>query len=144
MSLYNMLHGYNPLTPLILGMIGKTHTDFARYRDCYIKNGRIIVHTRLGGGNRPDYIEEWQEMRADPLYITDEDDDFDYTYANIEYQIPAEYVEFCKHLEDVSDRPPPKEMWKKTLADLQNGKRTPGTEAALEIGKKISKLMEEG
>lgn len=93
MSLYNRLFGMNKDFAPLLGMIGVNMEYFERFRDIeLINNGTIIrVFTRLGGGNRTDYQENWKKIRSHPLYIKDYDDGFDETYAYIEFNIPEEY-----------------------------------------------------
>lgn len=87
MSLYNALFGENSESHVLLGMIGVNKEYFDRYRDVeLIEDGKKIrVFTRLGGGNREDYQETWDKIQSHKLYITDYDDDFDCTYAYIEY-----------------------------------------------------------
>lgn len=88
MSLYNMLFGMNPDSDKLLMLLGKSRDDFGRFRNVYMDNGYIVVHTRCGGGNREDYEEVFAEMSSHPWYSHDEDDDFDCTYADIFFKIP--------------------------------------------------------
>ena len=83
MSLYNMLFGMNSDADKILGFLGKTREDFGRFRNVYMEDGYIVVHTRCGGGNREDYESVFDEMREHPWYSHDADEDFDCTYADI-------------------------------------------------------------
>lgn len=100
MSLYNALFGENSESHVLLGMIGVNKEYFDRYRDVeLIEDGKKIrVFTRLGGGNREDYQETWDKIQSHKLYITDYDDDFDCTYAYIEYNIPEQYKETAKKM----------------------------------------------
>lgn len=121
MSLYNMLFNENQETNVLLGMLGLNKEFFARFRDIdLVKNGTIIrVFTRLGGGNRKDYEDEWKEIRNHLLYIDDYDDDYDETYAYIEFNIPEEYKETAKKMfkeEPLSFQ----EKFEKRLEDLKN------------------------
>ena len=52
MSFYNMLFGQNPASDVLLATLGLTRGSVGRFRDCYVKDGRICVYTRNGGGNR--------------------------------------------------------------------------------------------
>jgi hypothetical protein len=57
MGLYNMLHGTNPASGLLLRLAGFTNIhDVGRFRDAYVtlEDGEalIAVYTRNGGGNR--------------------------------------------------------------------------------------------
>lgn len=93
MSLYNMLFGQNPDAGKLLGLLGKTQDDFGRYRDVFIQDGYIVVHTRNGGGNRESYEYVFEEMSEHPWYSHDEDDDFDCTYANIYFKVPESTIQ---------------------------------------------------
>jgi hypothetical protein len=97
-GLYNMLFGENDKAGFLLGLLGKTAGDFGRYRDVYVTEDHIVVHTRCGGGNREDYEDVFEEMSTHPLYSYDEDDDFDCTYADIYFRHPDEYKEILKEM----------------------------------------------
>lgn len=100
MSLYNALFGKNEDKDVLLGMIGLTESFFERFRDIHlIKQGTVIrVFTRLGGENREDYEDTWEDITDHELYITDYDDDFDCTYAYIEFNIPEKFKETAKKM----------------------------------------------
>ena len=59
MSLYNMLFGMNPDANKLLSLLDAKQEDFGRFRNVYVEDGFIVVHTRCGGGNREDYFPEW-------------------------------------------------------------------------------------
>lgn len=90
MSLYNMVFGMNPDSNKLLEVLGKTQGDFGRFRNVYMEDGYIVVHTRNGGGNREDYEDVFDEMSEHPWYSHDEDDSFDCTYANIYFKMPED------------------------------------------------------
>lgn len=90
MSLYNMVFGMNPDSDKLLELLGKTAADFGRFRNVYMEDGYIVVHTRNGGGNREDYEDVFDEMSEHPWYSHDEDDSFDCTYANIYFKLPED------------------------------------------------------
>lgn len=115
MSLYNMFFGMNPDTDKLLSLLGKTRADFGRFRNVYMQDGYIVVHTRNGGGNRDDYEDVFDEMSEHPWYSHDEDDDFDYTYANIYFKLPEEekLMILLKGLEAGKN---PAEQWTELLA----------------------------
>ena len=113
MSLYNMLFGKNPMSNILLRILNLTENDCGRFRDAYIEKDKIVIYTRNGGGNRDhwDFLyEEYDEgedcpcpgciieykLPEHPNYITDYDDDFDCTYAYIEFSIPDKYKDFIK------------------------------------------------
>lgn len=99
MSMYNMLHGMNPATFLILPMLGKHPDNYPRFRDCFITDeeadveDKIIIYTRTGGGNRDGYEAENAAMQAMPTFVRDYDDPFDCTYANFVFDVPEEWKE---------------------------------------------------
>lgn len=87
MSLYNMLHGANPLSQVFLQWAGFTGTqDIPRFRDTYLTRHEdeivLGVYCRIGGGNREEYEDQIEDLRANPQYISDRDADVDYTYAH--------------------------------------------------------------
>ena len=114
MSLYNMLFGKNPFSVVLLKMLNLTEDDCGRFRDAFInENGNIVVCTRNGGGNREcwDWAEEYggdscncpgcvitNLLPEHPNYIKDYDDDFDCTYAYIEFSVPDVYKELIEAL----------------------------------------------
>lgn len=70
-----------------------------RFRDIYFQNEegsepKIILYTRNGGGNRDYYQYIFDLLENHPLYITDYDDDFDSTYAYIEFRAPESIIKF--------------------------------------------------
>ena len=96
MSMYHMMLGINPIAGPVLYTLGLESRDFGRFRDAWLtdKDGelKMVIHTRCGGGNRPDYEEMFGQMREHPLYSKDYDCDFDPTYANIEFHIPEDHL----------------------------------------------------
>jgi hypothetical protein len=103
MSLYNLLHGVNANSDILLKMLNLTKNDVGRFRDAYVsENDTICIYTRNGGGNREAYQEILDELSNHQNYITDYDDDFDCTYATIEFSVPD------KHKKEIDKMP--KEM----------------------------------
>jgi hypothetical protein len=92
MSLYNMVNGVNPLVAVCLGLLDLQPGDVGRFRDAYFMETdgepRIVVFTRNGGGNRDDYVDVFERLQQHPLYVRDWDDDYDCTYASIEFRVP--------------------------------------------------------
>lgn len=121
MSLYNMLFGTNEIAPLLLFILDLNQPDnkwdSGRFRDIYLnENGtRIILYTRNGGGNRrhwdlshskykegpdcpcPGCIITYK-LKKHPNYIRDYDDDFDSTYAYVEFGVPKQFREIAEGL----------------------------------------------
>ena len=116
MSLYNTLFGNNPNANEILSLLGKTQADFGRYRNVFVEEDYIIVHTRNGGDNREDYEYVFEEMSEHPWYSHDQDDDFDSTYANIYFKVPESAQ---KELINLNKGENPKEQWNNLFEKLK-------------------------
>jgi hypothetical protein len=140
MSFYNMVHGYTSMAPILLKILNLTPDNIPRFRDSYLQEGKIVVYTRTGGGNRdyyeneeecrrnyPEYFKEgsddnpsapWNDdLRAHPNYESDYDDDYDSTYASFYFTIPEEYKEF---LAEAPEETLPKEKWEAVYEKLRN------------------------
>lgn len=133
MTMYNMMFGQNPLSEIILASLGLTKRDVGRFRDCYVAEGKIVVYTRNGGGNR----ECWNQDKDDgecncpgctinfklpkhPFYISDEDDEFDSTYASIYFKFPEEYAAGLAAL-DSGETWDPDKRWLDLIEKIKNG-----------------------
>lgn len=94
MSLFNLFMGTNPFAGVLMRMAGVPKPrDIARLRDCYLdKQGYIVVLTRTGGGNRPDYEESNAALTAVPGFVDGLDWDQDSTYALWRYHVPEKYA----------------------------------------------------
>lgn len=144
MSFYNKLFNENEDFAPLLGMLGVNKEFFDRYRDVeLIENGeKIRVFTRLGGGNREGHEETWDKIQKHELYVRDYDDDFDETYAYIEFKVPDEFKDTAKKMfkgEPISF----KDKMKKEIEDMDK----PGTGAynrAQEIANILINAMEDG
>lgn len=178
MSLYNMLFGVNPATPILMAAlnldneapenwserlsalddgwngpdihseegrklmaeaIGMGFYPTGRFRDIYFENEgepKIILYTRNGGGNRDWYEYVFELLSKHPLYITDYDDDFDCTYAYIEFKAPDSVVKFFDgiktgKMESVSQK------FEKEIKAMSEGKQPPA-----EIMKMVEQIAE--
>ena len=143
MSLYNTLFGTNKEMPILLGMLGVNQEYFSRFRDAeLIKGGTIIrVFTRLGGGNRECYEETWNKIREHKFYKTDYDDNYDDTYAYIEFSIPNQLQETAKKMfkgEPLSF----KEKFEKELKEMSI-EGTDASKRADAIAQKFIKALED-
>jgi hypothetical protein len=96
MGLYNAVFGMHPKARDIVKSLGLTLESFERFRDAFVTNGEIAIYTRLGGRNRAAYQHVFETMRQHPLYLRDQDDDFDYTYCTFYFKIPDD----AQHLKD--------------------------------------------
>lgn len=112
MSLYNMLFGKNPSSDQLLGLLDATAGDFGRFRDVYVQDGFIVVHTRCGGGNREDYFPSWVEDHE--WYSHDEDCSFDETYADIYFKVPEDKMKTMVALLDQGHNP--SDAWNRVLS----------------------------
>lgn len=150
MSLYNMLFGVNPFSSVLLQMLGTSPYNIPRYRDCFLSEDgtEIIIHTRTGGGNRDAYEkggEYWEEGQSDndalrvlPGFKYDEDDDFDCTYANFHFDIPAAFHEQVVLLKDLGAIANPAERWQTMLNGLRSGDTSkPEVQRAIAVGEQI-------
>jgi hypothetical protein len=116
--MYNLVFGENvSQKEFLFKLLDKNSGDFGRYRDIYVTEDHIVVHTRCGGGNREDYEDVFAEMEFHPLYSHDEDDDFDCTYANFYFQHPKKFEEMLKEM--AKDTITPSEKWTALIASLR-------------------------
>lgn len=120
MSLYRLLHGVDPLAAVFRAMLGLDQPDgkwpTGRFRDIHLSGDgtRITVVTRNGGGNRDHWIFGYTSPAGEscrcpgciiqhllpkhPNYVRDWDDDFDATYAYVEFSVPVELAEVCRKM----------------------------------------------
>lgn len=120
MSLYNMVFGMNPDSDKLLALLDATREDFGRFRNVYMRDGYIIVHTRCGGGNREDYFPDWVEDH--PWYSHDEDDSFDCTYADIYFKVPENHADFIAIM-NLEEGKKPSEQWAELLGAMEAMKK---------------------
>jgi len=117
MSLFNMVFGENPSSEKLLEVLNLTKGDFGRYRDVFVEDGFIVVHTRCGGGNREDYEDVFEDASEHPWYVRDEDCDFDSTYANIYFKVPDDQMKtFVSLLEQGQN---PEDSWNTFFKDIK-------------------------
>ena len=139
MSFYNILHGMNYLTPVLLAILDidqkGSRWNSGRFRDIYLNEDgtKIILFTRNGGGNRESYFPD--DIRKHSNYLTDYDDDFDSTYAYIEFSVPKGFKRLIKKL---STGEKPKSLKQKTDKYLEKLKK-----GEIEIPEQIKQVFEE-
>ncbi len=98
MNLYNMISGFNPLSILLIPMLGDKHTDeYPRFRDAFMQDeehpeydGYIHIFTRVGGGNRNQGYGE-EELMQHPNFVDTFDDLYDCTYATYVFSVPDKW-----------------------------------------------------
>lgn len=115
-GLYNMMFGEHDHADMLLACLGFTKGDCGRYRSCYIDDGKIVIHTRNGGGNREEYQDTIDTLAEHPDYLYDEDDSFDCTYANIYFRFPEKHKEMLSALPNDET---PSDKWQKLFEALK-------------------------
>lgn len=98
MSLYNLLFGHNPNSDIILAILELKKSDIERFRNCGFTDDGIYIYTRTGGGNRESYPNE--KLINSKYYISDEDEEYDCTYATYYFSIPDEIKEDIEKFKD--------------------------------------------
>lgn len=86
-----MIFGKNPQSALLLAVVGLREHDVDRFRDISVSEDgtKLLVYTRTGGGNRPDYPNV--AMRKRKEWLSSVDDDFDSTYCTDDLSIPERW-----------------------------------------------------
>jgi len=133
MSMYGLLFVRNPLSNLILAMLDLTTEDVGRFRDVFISEGKIAVYTRNGGGNRDCWNDGEKEdchcpgciithhLPKHPNYLSDEDDNFDCTYATIYFSFPEQYKVILEAMD--TGKFNPDEQWSKKLVEIETSSK---------------------
>lgn len=152
MSLYNMMFGNNPLAGVTLSALNLSVDNIPRFRDAYFDaaEDRLVIYTRTGGGNREyydspgSYNESYEgpfnsDLVAHPNYLSDEDDDFDSTYAYFYFSIPEEFEPIFKAFKSLGAGKDlnPTEKFAQMIKDLEAGVETEETKRALAVGQAI-------
>jgi len=124
-GLYNVMFGNHPEaylgTQLLASHAEGRQFPIARLRDIIFEQhpeGRLMrVHTRLGGGNRPDYADAIATLMRHPWYLRDNDCDHDYTYADFYFRPPDKVADAVVHAANNVGLPV-EQLWKEPL-DMQ-------------------------
>lgn len=140
MSLYNRLFGENEDATALLGMLNLTRNEFGRYRDVYLnKEGTVItVLARVGGANRKEYRQVFNNMMHNEYYYQSYDDDFDKTYTYFEFKVPDKYSDVCKKIAPKEDRLSVGKMFKKEIQEAE----IPGSDASKRMNAIAAELFE--
>lgn len=92
MSLFNLMNGYNPSSPLYLAALKLDPNTVPRFRDTRLARVRnrhyIVILTRAGGKNRQDYQGAIDKLCEHPLYARNQDCTHDNTYADFYFKPP--------------------------------------------------------
>jgi len=125
MSMYNMLHGVSHAAPLLKAVLGLDQPN----------GTRIHLLTRNGGGNRGHWDDDRKEgascgcpgcvikyvLPQHPQYEKDYDDEFDCTYAYVDFKVPEEYAELMAALATGKEPATIKELLDATLTEMKKG-----------------------
>jgi len=159
MSLYNMIHGFNPLAGVLLRVLDVTPDRIPRFRDCYFNGEHIVIYTRTGGGNR-DYYDSREttdsedydgpfndDLRALPGFVRDEDDDYDSTYASFYFTVPEQFTYLLDKLKSMAQKETQSERWEASLEKIKTASPDDPviqrlTEAMRPVFEGIEKAME--
>jgi len=129
MSMYNMVCGNNPLFGLYARALETIEPlpPVPRFRDVYTKlyggKVQIVIYTRTGGGNRPDYQAENLALTKHQLFVADCDDDFDKTFAHFVFTCPMPFEDRMLALHNIFSRHPkgmtPGEKFKLAMGQIE-------------------------
>lgn len=152
MSLYNMLHGVNQIALILLAALEIEIENIPRFRDCWYDGEHIVIYTRTGGGNRLYYdskeelLENYAEedysgpfnsdLRANPSFVKDQDDDYDSTYAEFFFNVPESLKNLLQYFPVNTESS--REKWEKAMEDIKQGKHD---EKFKPLFEKITKVL---
>lgn len=99
MSLYNAIFGFNPACLFFMPILGKKQEEYPRFRDCFLSDDgkRIVIYTRVGGGNRGCGFGE-EALYDDPNFVETYDDEYDSTYGFYEFNPPEKWKSDFEHI----------------------------------------------
>lgn len=140
MSMYDLVAGdgnQRSRGQILIALLGDP--DVGRYRDAWVEKSPetgdpiIAIYTRNGGGNRECYCDDYDlthpadgclaqvnaDLTAHPLYIRDEDDSFDCTYATFYFRAPEEHRETLAGV--AGDPVDTGERWARIIAAIGGG-----------------------
>lgn len=130
MSMYDLMIGEYPAAHALLATLGYSPARVGRYRDCFPLNGKLIVFTRTGGGNRSHYEIENDALTMHQNYVRDWDWERDSTYALFEFE-PAIGPTFARAVELYGERDPSVEL-DRAMAQLQSGEIPPDKQVKID------------
>lgn len=132
MSLYNMLHGVNPLAGLVLRVLGLDVSDIPRFRDAYYDGEHFIVLTRTGGPNRAAYEDGNRFMELVEGFLHTADWDRDNTYSLFTYSVPEKFSYLLESLGKYAETKTLDAKWDEVIASLQSGEKNPRVDRMVE------------
>lgn len=142
MSLYNQILGVHPFAKQLLSILGLNVSEYGRLRDVYLKKKDeklvIIVFTRNGGGNRETFeTEVFEKLRKLPNYLCDYDDDFDSTYAYIEFSIPEKFIEVTEEIYQIAPEERGIKLFMQIMDNVNGNSSNPYVNRAVEVSKEL-------
>lgn len=93
-----------------------------RFRDIFLNEDgtQISLYTRNGGGNRDNYTHVFRVLRKHPQYTNDYDDDYDCTYATIDFKVPEKFKAACQAMATGEKLKTIGEKFQDSLKELEN------------------------
>lgn len=96
MSLYNLIFGYDPRTPLILGLLGLTRDDLGRFMDSHPFQGHFAVVARIND-RKDDYQWVIKKMKEHPLFASQIEHESETIFmfkkpSRSDYQLPDSFL----------------------------------------------------
>jgi len=147
MSLYNQILGVHPFAQHLLVILKLRLEDVGRMRDAWVKKDGdefyIVVFTRNGGGNREMCQSVIDKLKAHANYIKDYDDDYDNTYALIEFSVPQEYKKIVEEIYAVAPEERGMKLFRHVMENLDKGDN-PFVKRAMDVGKQIVDVIQKG
>lgn len=139
-----MLFGTEGLSEAIVRVLG---VDPPRFRDAWVESGEdntivLVVYTRTGGGNRECFSDDGDcggcyhtansKMAESPYYISDQDSDYDTTYAEFRFRCPPEFELVARsYLDKNGPALNPGEKWAMALEAIRSSKPPTGPNTGL-------------
>lgn len=139
-GLYQMLMGKNVFYQELLALVGLNDEEkypLGRFRDCYTNDqgSKVFVLTRNYGAEGSFYDEK---LFAHPNFVEKTADSFDETYTVYEFNVVGiMQLGICYEIAKISDNTPAMARYEKLMKDIGEGKDTPGTRRALQVGEKL-------
>ena len=102
-----MKNEYSP-TLLILPMLGRKIPDYPGFRDCFVKEDKILIYSR-DNTNNPKYEHYKEKLMRDKNFINSWCDELDSTYIYYSFGVPKKWKSDFKkitngNIKEVSDK----------------------------------------
>jgi len=165
MSLYNALHGMNPNAQTILAILksndGNINWDGMRFRDISLNEdgSQIILYTRNGGGNREHYGDNKgtregfecpchgcfikYHIPKHPEYLKDVDDEYDTTYAAINFSTPSSFLAIARNMSTGEKPKSIGQKFEETINKIKSGDKESMEKAKNIFGPFMEEMMKD-